>query len=91
MRGALHKVGVTIEKVHVSYLSKVLRNLQSRSYSCATHRKNHGERQVTAVMKHVFDAGCSPSGSTSSEARGLMVDIGANTGAYGLLALHTGE
>jgi hypothetical protein len=47
-----------------------------------------GEQRVTQVMFSVFDQSCKPRGA--SEAPGLMLDVGSNTGFYGLNALSRG-
>ena len=47
--------------------------------------KQQSERTVQKVMLDIFKAGC-----TSGEQRGIMLDVGSNTGIFGLLGIHTG-
>lgn len=48
---------------------------------------DEGERRVTKVMFSVFDQSCKP---LSSSMPGIMLDVGSNTGFYGLNALRRG-
>jgi FkbM family methyltransferase len=48
---------------------------------------NNGEQRVTAVMLHVFQGYCQ---TNKYGAGGLVLDVGANAGYYGLMALKMG-
>jgi len=79
-----------VEKYKIKQLHE-----QSKNHSLFMHDTgivkwvctNHGEKQVTKVMVHVFQNYYnSISSSQSDTQRGIMLDVGANAGYYGIMA-----
>ena len=77
------------EDGHSVFLHNASPKLQAASTTVADSKwvcENGGEKRVGQVMLHVFDKKCRlPDGG-----RGLMLDVGANMGYFGMLALAAG-
>jgi len=80
----LHDASATQRKHGQGNVLRGASSLGDASWVC----EQGGERKVTQVMLHVFGKKCRSSGASTS--RGLMLDIGANMGYFGMLALKSG-